>query len=163
LAGLAGCIAESFTTVIGNTTGAPAPSTNPTSCLGYSSCINGCPSVWHRVIGTGGRMSASTCSAPVGSQLLDSVLYLWTGRCDSLTCLSADDDGCKTGDSLSWQSTLGAIYHIQVTGYYSILYGPFLLRVDGTKTVVQSQSTSGSISLNLSFRVSRRVCPALMH
>jgi hypothetical protein len=87
-------------------------------------------------------MSASTCSSPAGSQLFDSRLYLWTGRCDSLTCLSTDDDGCSPGSSLSWQSTLGAVYHIQVTGYDNSFVGPFLLRVDGTNaTLVQSQST----------------------
>jgi hypothetical protein len=87
-------------------------------------------------------MSASTCSSPAGSQLLNSRLYLWTGRCDSLTCLSTDDDGCFPGSSLSWQSTLGAVYHIQVTGFEERNFGPFLLRVDGTNaTLVQSQST----------------------
>jgi hypothetical protein len=86
-------------------------------------------------------MSASTCSAPPGSQLFDIKLFLYEGRCGNLTCLNANDDGCLPGASLSWQSTLGAVYHIQVTGFDPFTVGPFLLRVDGTATVVQNQST----------------------
>jgi hypothetical protein len=157
---LTDCIAESFTTVTGDTTGAPAPTTNPENCVdeyrGNKFCTNGCPSVWHRVMGTGGIMSASTCSAPPGSQLFDIKLFLYEGRCANMTCLSANDDGCLPGASLSWESTLGAVYHIQVTGRASDKVGPFLLRVDGTEAVVQSQGTYSSMFLNLACSVSRR-------
>jgi hypothetical protein len=55
---------------------------------------------------------------------------------------------------LSWKSTLGAVYQILATGISQLDVGPFLLRVDGSDTVVQSQSTYSSMFLNLPFRVS---------
>jgi hypothetical protein len=107
-------------------------------------------------------MSASTCSVPTGSQLDDSRLYLYGGSCSSLVCLGADDEECHPGASLSWNSALGDVYHIQVTGTNSFNAGPFLLRVDGTGTVVQSQSTYSSMFLNLAC-VTCRDCFALKH
>jgi hypothetical protein len=88
-------------------------------------------------------MSASACT----DTSLDSKVILYEGGCGNLTCLSASDDGCNAGGAVSWQSKAGAFYQIQVTGFNSAAVGAFSLRVDGTNTVVQSQSTSCPFNL----------------
>jgi hypothetical protein len=146
---LAECVAAPYTTVSGDTTGAPKPATNPETCPDEEQrtiCINGCRSLWYRAVGTGRAMSASTC--PGGPGRLDSRLVVYEGSCARLTCLGNNDDACAFGgSSLRWSSKAGAVYHIQVTGIRDMepgveIVGPFALRVDGTNaTLVETPST----------------------
>lgn len=139
---LAACTAGPFTTVTGDTTNAPAPSTNP-QCLSETNddCVNGCASLWYTIIGTGGTITATTCSAGTD---FDTRLVLYRGSCASLTCVAHNDDGCNTaGSSLSWNSEAGVNYSLQVTGYGSADVGAFTLHVDGTDAaLVQTQGTT---------------------
>lgn len=48
------------------------------------------------------------------------------------------DDSCGLQSIVTWSSTAGATYHIQVTGYQSGNTGTFTLTVDGTsETLVE--------------------------
>jgi hypothetical protein len=90
-------------------------------------------------------MFATTCPG-LG---FDTRIFLHEGSCLALSCVTVNDAGCgKEGSSLSWASTAGRVYHIQVTGVGSFEAGKFALRVDGTATLIESQGkTSCSIPI----------------
>jgi hypothetical protein len=135
--GLPDCVAGPSTSITGNTSGKPSPArrSNP-DCpdeLGGLVCITGCPSVWHRVVGTGGTMYATTCGP---GTVFNARIIVYQGVCSRLSCVAHNDiGGCGsggTGPLLSWPSTAGAVYQIQVTGFGTGDVGNFTLRVDGT-------------------------------
>jgi hypothetical protein len=68
----------------GSTIGAPVPQDNPnTQCL-FSNCINGCPSLFYRLVGTGRNVTATTC----GTASFRQRTYVWEGpSCGSLACV----------------------------------------------------------------------------
>jgi hypothetical protein len=127
------CVGGLSTSITGNIEGALSPNANP-PCpneFGNADGVNGYPSLWYVVIGTGARMFATTCDPATG---WDTRLVIYKGNCDDMACVGSNDNGCGyTRSSLSWDSVEGATYHIQVTGW-AIVYADwrFKLRVDGT-------------------------------
>lgn len=65
---------------IGRTDDAPRPTGNP----GCGPCANGCRSLWYSVVGTGGRITASSCLATEYDQL---ILVFKGSSCSSLSCI----------------------------------------------------------------------------
>lgn len=75
--------------VSGNTADAISPTDNPDSeCFdeyGISYCVNGCPSLWYAVKGTGLSMTASSC---VGGASYDQRIIVWGGTsCSDRSCI----------------------------------------------------------------------------
>ena len=75
------------------------------------------PGLWHTVIGTGERLRATTGSSNTN---FDTQLSIYSGTCDSLTCVDGNDDislGMSTESLVIWNSIRGAQYFILVHGY----------------------------------------------
>ena len=73
-------------------------------------------SKWYRVAGTGTKLEASTCNDLTE---FDTRINVYSGSCDALTCVGADDDSCAVTPSASrvaWDSVLGTDYFIVVHG-----------------------------------------------
>ena len=88
-------------TIDGQTTDA---STDPEN----DACFNSsAPGVWFRIAGTGGEMFAETCG---GTTDYDTALSVFTGDCDELTCLGANDDACGLQSAGAWASERGTDY-----------------------------------------------------
>ncbi|MCH8968375.1 MAG: hypothetical protein IIA66_04580 [Planctomycetes bacterium] len=153
-------------TTAGSTTG-----TTPDSApfCGTSDGTGG--AVWYSVIGTGNRITATTCDSTNGdfctgggSANYDTKIRVYTEGCAALNCEAGNDDNCTGGSSglrstVSWCSTEGTEYLILVHGF-SGNEGDFVLEVcdDGvgcagpvcplsscegsTATVTQSNTTS---------------------
>jgi hypothetical protein len=72
------------------TAGAVSPTDNPPVCpneIDRSDCLNGCPSLWYSVIGTGLSMTASSC-APGTFADFDQRIIVWGGTsCSDKTCV----------------------------------------------------------------------------
>ena len=66
--------------------------------------------LWYSVEGTGEQMIASTCDLID----FDTQLSVWTGDCESLTCVGGSDDACGLRSSVSWFATTGETYYIFV-------------------------------------------------
>jgi hypothetical protein len=71
--------------------------------------------VWYQVTGTGSELTASTCSEETN---FDTKLSLFTGSCDSLQCVTTNDDQvgseCDVLSTVVWMSETGATYYILV-------------------------------------------------
>jgi hypothetical protein len=85
--------------ISGNNAGAISPTDNPNGgCLdnyGVAYCLNGCPSLWYAVKGTGLPMTASTC----GFANYDTRIIVWGGTsCSDKTCIG-------TSKKCLWRST----------------------------------------------------------
>ncbi len=74
------------------------------------------PGVWFQVTGNGQRMAATTCDSAY-----DTKLAVFSGDCDSLTCIMENDDSfavCGSSRSaVAWNSEEGASYFLLVHGY----------------------------------------------
>ena len=69
------------------------------------------------MVGTGTRLQVSTCNEHTD---FDTIISIYTGTCDDLTCVANDDDSCGFVDGASiaeFDSTLGTIYYLVVHGY----------------------------------------------
>jgi hypothetical protein len=63
--------------------------------------------VWLQDVGDGGTMTASVCeNNPSGTSL-----RVFTGACNSLSCVTLSSDGCNS----EWQSEFGVTYYIFVS------------------------------------------------
>ena len=126
------------TTIIGSTAQASKPEQPMESCNGVRSTS---AAVWHTVVGTGGRMSASTCWA--GTNYDTKVTVFGSGQngsdgadteelnndCTSLTCITANDDSVRGGrhseichenalaSRVAWESQEGELYKIMIHGF----------------------------------------------
>jgi len=77
--------------------------------------------VWYTVVGTGNRITASTCG-PLFDY--DTKISVFCRSCDEPICIDGNDDGCTNGASIflstvTWCSQYGAEYLILVHGYES--------------------------------------------
>lgn len=77
------------------------------------------PGIWYSCAGTGNRMTASTCGVFYD---YDTVVSVYCGPCDGLTCIAGNDDYCIGGangylSTASWCSAEGAEYLILVHGF----------------------------------------------
>ncbi|MCG6917141.1 MAG: hypothetical protein LJE89_06295 [Deltaproteobacteria bacterium] len=82
---------------------------------------NTAPGVWYRVVGTGTKITASTCGSPTN---YDTKISVFCGSCEELICIDGNDDGCPNKDNalqstVSWCSQEGAEYLILVHGFES--------------------------------------------
>jgi hypothetical protein len=141
---LSGCVASTGMIFTSDTQEAPSPTANPATCqdeFGSVRCVNGCRSLWYRVVGTGNEIFASTCDP---STVFDSKIMVYRGSCSSgLECVTSNNKGCGSGrlgtttwlyrgSSVSWPSVKGTEYFIQVTGVAPGPHmGTFKLHVDG--------------------------------
>lgn len=71
--------------------------------------------VWYSISGTGNTMGVSLCST-----VWDSKVFVYSGSCGTLTCVTSNNDNgplCSgTAASATWCSTQGTPYKILVTG-----------------------------------------------
>lgn len=93
------------------------------------------PVVWYHTSGTGGTMTANTCSSNTD---FDTKLTIFRGSsCSALSCVAANDDStsCSSGtrSSVSWSSSSGTRYYIAVHGYESET-GDFTLQISSASS-----------------------------
>ena len=123
-------------TVTGTTFNATLESPTPPSC---ATSLNQ-PGVWFTVTGTGNKMGASLCGTPGW----DSKIFVYTGACGALTCLTSNDDLgplCATAAaSATWCSVPGTVYRILVTGFS----GTSDFTLSTTQTVIASPTITAS-------------------
>lgn len=87
--------------------------------------INTAPGVWHSIQGTGGDIALD-----LSGSAYDTKLAVFSGACDSLTCVASDDDdGDGLTSSLIFESNAGETYYVYVTGFGSNS-GEYILSVD---------------------------------
>jgi hypothetical protein len=80
--------------------------------------------VWYTVIGTGGALTASLCTAPT---MHDTQLSVFSGvDCQAAqgVCVGGNDDYCGFQSEVTWCAQAGVTYHILVHGYGGEV-GPF--------------------------------------
>ncbi len=79
--------------------------------------LNTAPGRWFRIVGYGGNMTLSTCSAQTN---FNTKIGVFSGACYNLTCITAADDaGCTmhpTNASVTFYAVDGEEYFIYVTG-----------------------------------------------
>lgn len=101
-------------------------STENISSCGVSSTS---PGVWYTWTGTGDKLLASLCNANTN---FDTKLSVYEGNCNSLSCVSGNDDGgagCGLSSKVSFCSEAGTNYFILVHGFGG-QSGPFQLDFD---------------------------------
>ena len=82
------------------------------------------PGVWYTVVGTGKRITASTCDPQLDYETYDTKISVFCRSCDEPICIDGndDDESCSTSIFLStvtWCSQKGAEYLILVHGFDS--------------------------------------------
>jgi hypothetical protein len=80
------------------------------SCNGYT--LGDGPGVWFQFTGAGLNVTASLCGAAFDTQI-----GIFSGTCDSLTCITANDDECSLQSQATFFAELGETYFIYVTGF----------------------------------------------
>jgi hypothetical protein len=101
--------------VTGSTVGAP---TDAVPTCGTTNGTGG--KIWYEFIGTGDVVTATTCSALTN---YDTKLWVFSGDCNNLVCVTGNDDmGAACGFSglqsnVEFVSTLGETYYIIVGGF----------------------------------------------
>mmetsp|Transcript_33724 Transcript_33724/g.81773 ORF Transcript_33724/g.81773 Transcript_33724/m.81773 type:complete len:809 (-) Transcript_33724:749-3175(-) len=77
------------------------------------------PGVWYLgMVQEDSLLIASLCNQ--GTSNFDTVLQVFSGSCESLTCIASNDDFeqvCGRRSLVSWNATAGELYHILVTGF----------------------------------------------
>ncbi len=93
------------------------------SYTGPFDCITShtAPDLWYKIMGNGGGITASTCSANTN---YDTKLSSFDGTCGALGCVIGDDDDSSCGFSalqttINWTSVVDTEYYIMVHGYSS--------------------------------------------
>jgi len=99
--------------VAGATTHATLTQGVPSYCDGTDS--SEAADVWYTVVGTGNRITVSTCDGPVP---YDTQIAVFCNDCDNFTCVGGSDDACPPHLSeFSWCSHVGVTYLIRVYGW----------------------------------------------
>ncbi len=85
---------------------------------------NTAPGVWYTVVGTGKRITASTCGPMCDYDTYDTKISVFCRSCDEPICIDGNDDNCPDGASdflstVTWCSQAGAEYLILVHGFES--------------------------------------------
>jgi hypothetical protein len=85
---------------------------------------NTAPGVWYTVVGTGKRITASTCDPQPDYDTYDTKISVFCRSCDEPICIDGNDDDCSDGASpflstVTWCSQAGAEYLILVHGFES--------------------------------------------
>lgn len=86
--------------------------------------------LWYSIAGTGGDITASTCSPDTD---FDTQLGIFSGSCGALTCVAGNNNdlGCDNPrfSTVTWSSTAGTTYYIVVAGVLGAS-GDFELSID---------------------------------
>ena len=87
--------------------------------VAYCGTDNTAPGVWYTVVGTGTRITASTCG-PLFDY--DTKISVFCRSCDEPICINGNDDNCPNATSpflstVTWCSQAGAEYLILVHGF----------------------------------------------
>jgi hypothetical protein len=82
----------------------------PEMCDGYE--LNTGPGVWYQFTGMGQNTTASLCGS-----VFDTQIGIFSGTCENLTCISANDDECALQSEATFFAELGETYFIYVTGF----------------------------------------------
>ncbi len=111
--------------------------------------------VWYVLTGTGQNVVATTCG---GTTNYDTQLFIYTGTCGSLTCLTGNDDMCNPGcvggvtcgypqaSRVTFSTTVGTLYYIFVSGW-SGGTGNYTLTITCSAPPPNDQCT-GAITVN---------------
>ncbi|WP_165822190.1 reprolysin-like metallopeptidase [Hymenobacter edaphi] len=77
--------------------------------------------VFYRIVGTGGLITLTTCSATTN---FDTKLFVFTGSCGNYTCVTGNDDASgpscsanSVASTVSFTSTAGTTYLVMVSGW----------------------------------------------
>ncbi len=109
--------------------------------------------VFYRFTGTGANVTLSTCNAGTN---FDTKLFVYTGACGALTCVTANDDqtgpACSANSlasTVTFSSVLSTNYLIYVSGYQGA-QGNFVLTTTcaapAAPTITSFSPTSGPVS-----------------
>jgi hypothetical protein len=87
------------------------------------------PGVWYKLVGTGTRITVTTCGGPQW----DGQLAVYCGDCGNLSCVGGNDDGCQPPgfgqpSTFRWCAAEGVTYLIRVYGWGGAT-GNFVLEV----------------------------------
>ncbi len=105
-------------TTTGSTVGATSDAVGTcTTTLGSA------PSVWYRVVGTGGSTTVSLCGSSY-----DTKVGVFSGTCGALVCVAGNDDFCSLQSQVTFNTVSGTTYYIMVTGF-STAAGSFTMNV----------------------------------
>jgi hypothetical protein len=124
-------------TLSGTTIGATTE-TVPAAC--YST--NTSPSVWYTFTGAGDNVTLSLCSGTT----FDTQLAVFSGTCGSLSCYSANDDGCGSQSTVTINACLGVTYYVRVSGWGNNI-GTFQLSMTCTAPTLVNDACCGAINL----------------
>mmetsp|Transcript_3164 Transcript_3164/g.8947 ORF Transcript_3164/g.8947 Transcript_3164/m.8947 type:complete len:1708 (+) Transcript_3164:604-5727(+) len=80
--------------------------------------------VWYSIVGQGANLTASLCS---DFTTFDTQIYIYSGGCDVLECVAADNDSCGERSVVTWLAEEGETFHILVGGHVGT--GDFRLEV----------------------------------
>lgn len=122
--------------VLGTTTDA-TNNDNPTgSCI---TSVDNATGRWYSVVGTGDSITVKTCNT---GTTYDTKLFVYTGDCNTLTCVDGNDDSqtCSVNtlmSEVSFSAANGTTYYIFVTGY-NTSSGNYELSIDCPSSECQS-------------------------
>jgi len=124
----------------GNTTAATLDNNAAAVSCGFPFAISvTAPGVWYEVVGTGGNVILGVCDADY-----DTKMSIFEGRCDSLVCTGAIDDGCNSFRSqFNLASELNKTYYVLVHGFGSAT-GTFNFTVDCDPVCIIDSMTAES-------------------
>lgn len=93
---------------INGTTSCASGETLPLGCY----TLNGAPSVWYSVIGTGDYLTLTTCGSG-----FDTEINVFVGACNALQCLNFNDDGlnCAPQSEIGFTAASGGAYYISIS------------------------------------------------
>ena len=107
-------------TLTGSNLGATATG-DPTATCTTAIRVGG---VFYSVVGTGGSMTVSTCTA---TTTFDTELFVYTGSCGAYTCVGGNDDvdNTTTCSAVTFNSRFGVTYLVFLNGYDNTEIGDF--------------------------------------
>lgn len=104
--------------------------------------------VWYRIVGQGGMITLSTCSA---STNFDTQIGVYSGACEGLTCVAGNNNAASCAansraSSVTFSSTPGVSYYVWVTGVVNSR-GNFSLSVTCTTPVPANNDCANAIAV----------------
>lgn len=94
-----------------NTKRATQEDLNVPACGGASEGLG--PGVWYKVQGTGGAITADTCSENTN---FDTQISVFRGSCNGLECVNGNNDYCGKQSQVIWASEKDEFYYVYVHG-----------------------------------------------
>ena len=104
------------------------------------------PKTWYTFVGNGAAVTATTID--IGSPLNDTQIWVYSGTCAGLTCVTGNDDATGLFSNVTFTATEGTTYYIVVGEFNNnpTASGPFQLDVtfDAAMTYTSSTSTQNT-------------------